>query len=114
MYGVDTPFGEDGETMEDGGYKALAIQSWMDEFDLQADELAFLDNDEKNLTDDEVGVSGMLDRVRVVYGFNQMALRATILDFKSDRIDPESQVSDTIERYRSQLKTCREALVQIL
>jgi len=56
----------------------------------------------------------MLDRVRVVYGFNQMALRATILDFKSDRIDPESQVSDTIERYRSQLKTCREALVQIL
>ncbi|GEM_PF-4504113 len=56
----------------------------------------------------------MLDRVHTVYGFNQMALRATILDFKSDRIDTESLVSDTIERYHPQPKSCREALVQIL
>lgn len=86
VFGADTPLGfyyaeeepaeQDGEEGEegeedvskqvklsdDGMDKAAAIQGWRDNFELEMDEVAFLDNDIANLTDPETGMEGVLDK----------------------------------------------------
>lgn len=41
--------------------KAAAIQGWRDQFELWMDEIAFLDSDDKNLTDPTTGMQGVLE-----------------------------------------------------
>jgi ATP-dependent exoDNAse (exonuclease V) beta subunit len=43
-----------------------------------------------------------------------MPLRATILDFKTDRMETASDAADAAEHYRSQLESYREAITQLL
>jgi len=59
-------------------------------------------------------ISGIFDRVHVSYGSDGMALRATILDFKTDRLETASDAADATEHYRPQLESYREALTQLL
>ena len=59
-------------------------------------------------------VSGIFDRVHVVSGPGGVALRATILDFKTDRVENDSEANRAAERYRPQLETYRHALAQLL
>lgn len=59
-------------------------------------------------------ISGIFDRVHVSYGSDGMPLRATILDFKTDRMETESDAADAAEHYRPQLESYREAITQLL
>ena len=59
-------------------------------------------------------VTGAFDRVTVVRDANGKAHRATLLDFKTDEIVSESELTSIVERYRPQLALYRKALSRIL
>jgi len=59
-------------------------------------------------------ISGIFDRVHVISGPDGKPLRATILDFKTDRVENEMESNLTAERYRPQIETYRNALAQLL
>ena len=59
-------------------------------------------------------VSGVFDRVVILPGKNGEPERATILDYKSDRISEEDQFARAVERYRPQLDLYSHALSRIL
>ncbi|MCH2063024.1 MAG: UvrD-helicase domain-containing protein [Roseibacillus sp.] len=59
-------------------------------------------------------ISGIFDRVHVTYGSDGMPLRATILDFKTDRMETRSDAADAAEHYQAQLRSYREAITRLL
>ena len=59
-------------------------------------------------------ISGIFDRVHVISELDGRPVRATILDFKTDRVEDESDASLAAERYRPQMETYRHALAQLL
>ena len=50
----------------------------------------------------------------MISGPDGKPLRATILDFKTDRVENEMESTRTAERYRPQIETYRTALAQLL
>ena len=59
-------------------------------------------------------VTGIFDRVTIRRDARGRAVEATVLDYKSDRIQSPSQLAAAADRYRPQLKLYRQALAQIL
>ncbi len=59
-------------------------------------------------------VSGQFDRVTIIRDANGRATSATILDYKSNRIDQPAQFKETTEEYRPQLELYGRALSHIL
>ncbi|MFO7536157.1 MAG: UvrD-helicase domain-containing protein [Kiritimatiellia bacterium] len=66
------------------------------------------------LVDKETWISGAFDRVLVFRDATGRPLRATIMDFKSNRIENEADMAKTAELYRHQLVLYRQALARIL
>jgi ATP-dependent exoDNAse (exonuclease V) beta subunit len=59
-------------------------------------------------------VSGAFDRVVVSRDQSGKALRARVLDFKSDEVPGEAAVADRAKQYRPQMETYRGALSRML
>ena len=59
-------------------------------------------------------VSGAFDRVVIVRGADGRPMSATIMDFKSDDIGSEAELTSAVERYRSQLSIYGTALSRML
>ena len=59
-------------------------------------------------------ITGDFDRVTIVRNIEGTPLRATLLDFKSDEIESDAELTAIAERYRSQLSLYGRALSQIL
>jgi ATP-dependent helicase/nuclease subunit A len=59
-------------------------------------------------------VSGQFDRVTILRDQDGHAVSASILDYKSNRIDQPAQFKETTEHYRPQLELYGRALAQIL
>jgi len=63
---------------------------------------------------DDQWVTGVFDRVAIVRGRDGRPLSAAVLDFKSDEIASDAELTDAAERYRSQLSLYRSALSRML
>ncbi|MBL7120143.1 MAG: UvrD-helicase domain-containing protein, partial [Dehalococcoidia bacterium] len=63
---------------------------------------------------DDQWVTGVFDRVAIVRGRDGKPLRATVLDFKSDEIASDAELTEAAERYRSQLLLYGSALSRML
>ena len=64
---------------------------------------------------DNEWVSGAFDRVIILNNADGKPVGATIMDYKSNRIEPTpSQISHVLERYRKQMEIYRRALSHIL
>jgi len=59
-------------------------------------------------------ITGVFDRVTIVRGPDGRSLRASIVDFKSDETAGGARLTDSAERYRSQMSLYRSALSRIL
>lgn len=59
-------------------------------------------------------ITGVFDRVVIEQEAANKVVKATIIDFKSDRIASDADISTAVEGYRSQLSLYRSALSQIL
>jgi len=59
-------------------------------------------------------ITGSFDRVVIVRNGPGKPLRATIIDYKSDRIEAEAELQHAISRYRPQLSLYQQALSRIL
>jgi ATP-dependent helicase/nuclease subunit A len=63
---------------------------------------------------DSKWVAGVFDRVVIERDADGKALRASVLDYKSDRIGQQSEIRATAEKYRGQLTLYGRALSRIL
>jgi len=63
---------------------------------------------------DDQWVTGVFDRVAIVRGRDGRPLSAAVLDFKSDEIASDAELTDAAERYRSQLSLYGSALSRML
>lgn len=61
---------------------------------------------------DEAWVTGTMDRVVIERRADGVALRATVYDFKTDRIE-ESQMAATARKYDSQMRLYRQAVARL-
>jgi len=59
-------------------------------------------------------ISGRFDRVVVTRDAAGQALEATIVDFKSNRIDEESALAKTAEGYGAQMSDYADAVARLL
>ncbi|MFM1558599.1 MAG: UvrD-helicase domain-containing protein [Roseibacillus sp.] len=59
-------------------------------------------------------ISGIFDRVVIVHGPGRIPLRATILDFKTDRVASEREAEQQADHYRPQLLNYRDSISQLI
>ncbi|MCX5693392.1 MAG: PD-(D/E)XK nuclease family protein, partial [Candidatus Omnitrophica bacterium] len=59
-------------------------------------------------------VSGTFDRVVVLRDQNGKALKATVLDFKSDEVKDDAALAELAKQYRPQMEAYRNALSRML
>jgi len=63
---------------------------------------------------DEEWLSGTFDRVVIEREADGSATAATILDFKTDRVETEEEIAASVAKYRPQLETYREVLQRMI